>query len=146
MIEQPKPAYLPEVGRCPKCGAVAVDSDCVAPNPSLIYLFACDTEARLETAGEWFYFKEGEICLRRQLAQANNRIAELEQELESVAIVKGHTGDCTIYCSLDNGRATDGICTCGHGWYCWGKGDPSKMYSKEREAANLSARLTEEQK
>ena len=45
----------------------------------------------------------------------------------------GHAGDCTIYASLCNGNAYDGICTCGYGWQVVRKdGDESEMFSKER--------------
>lgn len=42
-----------------------------------------------------------------------------------------HSGDCTIYSALANGRPEDGICTCGFGWRRKRAGDESEMYSKE---------------
>lgn len=42
-----------------------------------------------------------------------------------------HDGDCTIYSSLVNGSALDGICTCGYGWECVRHGDWEKMFSDE---------------
>lgn len=47
-------------------------------------------------------------------------------------IHSGHAGDCTIYSALLNGRAYDGICTCGYGWKCVSSGDDSQMTSPER--------------
>lgn len=43
-----------------------------------------------------------------------------------------HSGDCTIYASMVNGEATDGICTCGYGLRQRDKGDLASMYSMER--------------
>ncbi len=44
-----------------------------------------------------------------------------------------HDGDCTIYAAMQNGRPWDGICTCGHGWEEFRKGNSSEMMSEERE-------------
>jgi len=46
-----------------------------------------------------------------------------------------HDGDCTIYASPVDRHPEYGICTCGYGWRCVRKGNWSKMYSREREAA-----------
>lgn len=43
-----------------------------------------------------------------------------------------HSGDCTIYRLMMNGRPADGICTCGYGWQLVRRGDYSEMYSDER--------------
>lgn len=50
------------------------------------------------------------------------------------AVSTGHAGDCTIYAALSSGNASDGICTCGYGAACRGRGDESEMYSAERQA------------
>jgi deoxyribodipyrimidine photolyase-like uncharacterized protein len=42
-----------------------------------------------------------------------------------------HDGDCTIYASLENGLATDGVCTCGYGQELARKDDWSEMFSAE---------------
>lgn len=42
-----------------------------------------------------------------------------------------HLGDCTIYSPLKNGSALDGICVCGYGWECVGRGDWGQMFSTE---------------
>lgn len=43
-----------------------------------------------------------------------------------------HSGDCTIYRSLINGRPCDGVCTCSYGWERVREGDWSEMFSRER--------------
>ena len=50
-----------------------------------------------------------------------------------------HSGDCTIYRALLNGRPYDGICTCGYGWQLVRKGDHSQMLSEERQRPNVKA-------
>jgi len=42
-----------------------------------------------------------------------------------------HDGDCTIYSSMDNGMATDGICTCGYGMEMMRKNEFCHIYSKD---------------
>lgn len=45
-----------------------------------------------------------------------------------------HSGDCTIYATLVNGRPEDGICICGYGRRLMTRsGDWSQMYSDERK-------------
>ena len=53
--------------------------------------------------------------------------------LETHARAFSHAGDCSIYATLINGCATDGICTCGYGWSQARQGDLSQMLSAERE-------------
>ncbi len=55
-----------------------------------------------------------------------DRIAELPPEPTR------HDGDCTIHISLDNGRLTDGFCTCGYGLSLARKGDRSELLSDVR--------------
>ena len=46
--------------------------------------------------------------------------------------MEGHAGDCTIYAALENGRLTDGVCTCGYGRQRWRENDVSCMFSEDR--------------
>jgi hypothetical protein len=59
---------------------------------------------------------------------------------------KNHSGDCTIYSSLINGRPFDGICTCGYGWEQVRKGTYAEMFSEERKRATLSDHPTASQR
>ena len=61
---------------------------------------------------------------------------ELDQMIEMVREAhsppkEGHSGDCTIYASMNNGQPTDGICTCGYGLRMTRKCEYHEMYSKE---------------
>lgn len=56
-----------------------------------------------------------------------------------------HDGDCTIYASLVNQRAEDGICTCGFGWSRVRANDYSEMYSKERSELFGHRRVSDEE-
>jgi len=61
-------------------------------------------------------------------------VEELMEDLESDdGKLKGHSGDCTIYATLDNtGMPEAGICTCGFGLRRMREtGDINAMYSKE---------------
>lgn len=46
--------------------------------------------------------------------------------------VEKHDGDCTIYSAIENGNATDGICTCGFGLQKKRHLDYTEMFSDER--------------
>lgn len=68
--------------------------------------------------------------------------------------MKRHDGDCTVYASLDNGNATDGICTCGfklerirnddltRDWPEWKKNMLQQSF--EQKSADLSKRTPDE--
>jgi len=51
--------------------------------------------------------------------------------------IKGHSGDCTIFATLNNGNPEDGICICGYGLEKMRQGDLSEMYSDEKQIENV---------
>lgn len=50
-------------------------------------------------------------------------------------MVRAHSGDCTIYSAMLNGRPEDGICTCGYGLKMADNGIWAEKYSLERWAS-----------
>jgi len=88
---------------------------------------------------DW-YWKDGSLKQKHALRCIQSAIedacAEKDAEIERLkGYQKKHSGDCTFYSALVNGRCWDGICTCGYGLDLWRMGVLDQMLSAERADA-----------